>query len=60
MKEALTRPSVNYAKDWLDQSFLFPGLVESEKGFTLDVITRGLFPVYLAIFSMVINKSTTR
>ena len=25
-----TRPSVNYAKDWLDQLFLFPGL---EKGF---------------------------
>ena len=22
-----TRPSVNYAKDWLDHSFLFPGLV---------------------------------
>ena len=33
-----TRPSVDYAKDWLDQSFLFPGL---EKGFTydMDVIT---------------------
>ena len=29
-----TRPSVNYAKDWLDQSFLFPaGLVWSGKGF---------------------------
>ena len=28
-----TRPSVNYAKDWLDHSFLFPGLVWSEKDF---------------------------
>ena len=37
-KEWRTRPSVNYAKDWLNHSFLFPGL---EKGFTLDVITRG-------------------
>ena len=27
----LTRPSVNYAKDWLDHSFLFPGLVWFEK-----------------------------
>ena len=26
MKEEQTRPSVNYAKDWLDQLFLFPGL----------------------------------
>ena len=33
----ITRPSVNYAKDWLDHSFLFPGL---KKSFTLDVITR--------------------
>ena len=32
-----TRPSVNYAKGWLGQLFLFHGL---EKGFTLDVITR--------------------
>ena len=31
MKEKETRPSVNYAKDWLDQLFLFPGV---EKGFT--------------------------
>ena len=31
MKEEETRPSVNYAKDWLDQLFLFPGL---EKSFT--------------------------
>ena len=28
-----TRPSVNYAKDWLNHSFLFPGLVWSEKEF---------------------------
>ena len=27
------RPSVNYAKDWLDHSFLSPGLVWSEKEF---------------------------
>ena len=30
MTQAVKRPSVNYAKDWLDQLFLFPGL---EKGF---------------------------
>ena len=29
----MTRPSVNYAKDWLNHSFLFPGLVWSEKEF---------------------------
>ena len=29
----MTRPSVNYAKDRLDHSFLFPGLVWSEKEF---------------------------
>jgi len=28
-----TRRSVNYAKEWLDHSFLFPGLVQSEKEF---------------------------
>ena len=28
-----TRPSVNCAKDWLDHSFLFPGLIWSEKEF---------------------------
>ena len=28
-----TRPSVNYAKDWLDHSFPFLGLVWSEKEF---------------------------
>ena len=28
-----TRPSVKYAKDWMDHSFLFPGLVCSGKGF---------------------------
>ena len=29
-------PSVDYAKDWLDQSFLFPGLIWSglEEAFT--------------------------
>ena len=34
-----TRPSLNYAKDWLDQSFLV--LSGLGKGFNLDVITRG-------------------
>ena len=33
VKVAETRPSVNYAKDWLDHSILFPGLVWSEKEF---------------------------
>ena len=28
-----TRPSVNYAKDWMDHSFVFPCLVWSGKGF---------------------------
>ena len=27
MMKMITRPSVNYAKDWLDQFFLIPGLV---------------------------------
>ena len=31
----ITRPSVNYARDWLDQLFLFTGLVWSVKGFQL-------------------------
>ena len=35
------RPSVYYAKDWLDHSFPFPGLVWSEIFFTLDLIIRG-------------------
>ena len=30
-----TRPSVNYAKDWLDQLFPFSGIVWSGKGFHL-------------------------
>ena len=30
-----TRPSVNYAKDWLGQLFLIPGLVSSGKGYHL-------------------------
>ena len=37
LNQHITRPSVNYANDWLDHSFHVPGL---EKGFTLDVITR--------------------
>ena len=31
----LRRPGVNYAKDWLDQFFLFPGLVWSVIGYHL-------------------------
>ena len=39
---AITRPSVNYAKDWVDRVFLFPGLVWSAKRFSpMDVMTRG-------------------
>ena len=41
MKIAETWPSVNYAKDWLDHSFLSLVLSSLEKSFTLDVITRG-------------------
>ena len=29
----LQKKGVNYAKDWLDHSFRFPGLVRSEKEF---------------------------
>ena len=37
-----TRPSVNYAKDWLDHSFLFHAWsFLAWKSFILDVITRG-------------------
>ena len=35
MMYAQTRPSVNYAKDWLDQLFLIPGLVWCGKGYHL-------------------------
>ena len=52
-----TRPSFNYAKDWLDHSFLFPGLVWSEKRVSLWMWPLGgssnHFPVYWAIFGMV-------
>ena len=43
-----TRLSVKYAKDWLDQSFLFSGLVWSGKGFHIWMLSRGAFnnPVY--------------
>ena len=33
MKFGKTTPGVTYAKDWMDHSFLFPGLVWSEKEF---------------------------
>ena len=36
----LTRPSVNYAQDWLDHSSILV-LCGREKGFSLDVIPRG-------------------
>ena len=55
-----TRHSVNYAKDWLDHSFLFPGLVWSEKRVSLWMWPLGgssnHFPVYWAIFGMVTNE----
>ena len=40
LKESSTRSSVNNAKDWLDQLFLFPGLV-CKRLSPMDVITRG-------------------
>ena len=53
------RPSVNNAKDWLDQFFLFAGLVCKTTS-PMDVITRGhstaFFCVHLAIFGMVIPQ----
>ena len=57
-----TRPSVNYAKDWLDQLLLIPGLVLSgrEKGIAYGSDHYGAinnhFTVYWAIFGMVTNK----
>ena len=36
----LTRPSANYAKDWLDQLFIFLGLVWKRVS-PVDVITVG-------------------
>ena len=60
-----TRPSVNYAKDWLDHSNHSSSLVWSgvEKGFTLAVTTMGqsitIFhytAVYYAIFGTVAPK----
>ena len=60
--EYQTRPSFNYAKDWLDQLLLIPGLVLSgrEKGITYGSGHYGAvnnhFTVYWAIFGMVTNK----
>ena len=59
-----TRPSVNYAKDWLDHLFLFPGLVWSTKeefhfGCDHQGAVNNHFPVYWAIFGMVTNERTT-
>ena len=36
----LQKKGVNYAKAWLNHSFIFPDLVLCGKGFTLDVTTR--------------------
>ena len=51
----ITRPGVNYAKDWLGHPFLF--LVWSGKGFHFECDHLGAvnnhFPVYWAIFGMV-------
>ena len=66
MSHGRTRPSVNYAKDWLDHSFPFPGLIWSEKEFYVGYDYYGAvnnhFPVYWAIFGMVTskNKRTTK
>ena len=58
----ITRPSVNYAKDWLDHSFLFPGLVWSEKEFHFECDHEGAvnnhFLAHWAIFGMVTNEQS--
>ena len=49
-----TRPNVNYAKDWLNHSFLCPGLVWSQKEFHFECDHQGAvnnhFPVYWGLF----------
>ena len=40
-----TRPNVNYTKDWADQLSPFPGLVWSERGFTLVVAVKNYFSI---------------
>ena len=60
----LERPSVNYAKYWLDQLFPFPGLVWSGKGFHIGCdhygVAKSIF-MFLAIFGMVtINQPNNR
>ena len=55
----MTRPRVNYAKDWLDHLFLFPGLVWSVKGFHMNVIKGWQSTTsYEAFFCMVTNGQT--
>ena len=59
------RPSVNYAKDWLGQLFLIPGLIPwHEKGIAYGCDHYGAvnnhFPVYLVIFGMLTLKRTTK
>ena len=59
-----TRPSVNYANNWLDQIFPFPGLVWPGKGFYLGCYhyraINNHFPLYRAIFGMVTNDQTNK
>ena len=53
----VTRPIVNYAKDWLYHLFPFPDLVWPGKGFHLVCqhcgAVNNYFPVYWTIFGMV-------
>ena len=59
-----TRPSVNSAKDWFGQLFLFPGWSGLEKGFNYGCDQQGAvnshFPVYMAIFGKVTTERTTK
>ena len=58
-----TRPNVNYAKDWLNHSFLCPGLVWSQKEFHFGCDHQGAvnnhFPVYWGLFGTVMNNQPT-
>ena len=56
------RHSVNYAKDWLDHLFLFPGLFWSVKGFHMNLIkgwqSTTIFLLWGLFFCMVTNGQT--
>ena len=55
----VTRPIVNYEKDWLYHLFPFPGLVWSEKEFYFGCDHQGEGNNhYWAIFGMVTNERT--